>query len=69
MKVSSRVSASDDELVQLISEYEYRCDRKKSELLRQWIAEKVGVYMRNPSFKRWLRMRYPSVYETEFLGK
>lgn len=68
VEASFRLSADLSELLEIISEYEYRAPRKRSELLRRWVGEKVKTYLRNPQFKRWLKMRYPTIYERE-LGR
>jgi len=52
--VGLRLSAELFDWLDLISEFELI---KRSELLRRWIREKVDKYLRDPRFKRFLKIQ------------
>jgi len=49
-------------LLRIVSKYE---TLKVSELIRQWVNDRLNTYMRNPQFKRWLKFHKQ---EAEELG-
>lgn len=49
-------------LLSIVSKYE---TLKMSELIRNWINERLNTYTRNPQFKRWLKF---NKQEAEELG-
>jgi len=51
-QVNVKLSPEFKIMLEVVSKFE---TRKLSELVREWIVDRLKTYARNPQFKRWLK--------------
>lgn len=62
-QMNIKISREMKVMLTIVSKFE---TTKQSELVRQWIRNRLDTYMRNPQFKRWLKFHKE---EAEELGE
>lgn len=63
-QVNVKLSYQMKHLLSIVSKYE---TLKVSELIRNWINERLNTYMRNPQFKRWLKFHKQEAEELKVI--